>query len=149
MELSSNEFHAQAFNIINTSVNGAKELGLDISTMPPCLAVVTSTPTFCDLGHNALLVSNTMPEILQNIDPENWSWIARSQMDGYKDSVGFVFWCIVTKYDEDFVFGLSYQKGGWYSGFLSDLEFLDVQKVNPFEVVPFLEDEYEIEVMVH
>ena len=32
---------------------------------------------------------------------------------------------------------------------MSDLDFLDVQKVNPFEVVPFLEDDYEKELVVH
>tara|TARA_Y100001970_G_scaffold265455_1_gene353045 strand:- start:5778 stop:6227 length:450 start_codon:yes stop_codon:yes gene_type:complete len=149
MELSSTEFHAQAFNIINTAINGAKELGLEINTMPPHLSVIEASPTFCDRGHIALMVKCSMPEILQDVDPHSWSWVAKCLLEKSENGIGFVFWCLVGNDEEDLIFGFSYQKGGDYNAFLCNTNFKNLRSVDPYDVVPYLHDDYESELVVH
>jgi len=149
MELSSPEFHAQAFNIINTAIKGAKEQGLEINTMPPHLSIIEVSSTFCDEGHMALMVKCNIPEILQDVDPHEWSWIAKSLLGESEESVGFVFWCLVGDGDNDLIFGYSYQKGGDYNAFLCNTNFQNLRTVDPYDVVPYLHDDYESELVVH
>ena len=149
MKLSSVDFHTQAFNVINTLLDGAKEHGMDISTMPPSLSVISSKETLCDQGHEALEVYSSFPAILADVDEDSWSWIARTQMEEEPHSEGFVFFCVVNNFGSDFLYCFSYKKGGEYKAFLSDLDLLDLQWVDPFDVVPCLVDDYEIEITVH
>lgn len=151
MELSSLDFHKQALNIIQSSVKGAKEYGLELSTMPPQLCVVCSKPIICDSGHEALEVYSSLPEILQDVDPLSWSWLARTKMYEEIDSEGFVFWCLVADANtsEETIFCFSYRKGGDMSGYLCAPDFSSVRFVNPYELIPYLEDDYEAELVVH
>jgi|18_taG_2_1085343.scaffolds.fasta_scaffold85409_2 hypothetical protein len=153
MELSSIEFHKQAFNIINTYVNEAKKHGLSISSLPPHLAIISSTPTVCEEGHFAIAVASSPPEILQDIDPRIWSWVVKTKMLE-ENGAGFVFWCIIesSSKDEDVsrVFGYSYQLGGEFNAFFCDVELNNIQSVeHPFKVVPYLYDDYEHNTVLH
>jgi len=149
MELSSTEFHAQAFKIINTAINGAKKQGLKINTMPPHLSIIEAKPTICDNGYVALMIKCGLPEILQDIEPSAWSWIAKNLLCKSEDGVGFVFWCLVGDGDDDLIFGYSYQKGGDHNAFLCDTNFKNLRSVDPYDVVPYLHDDYESEIVVH
>ena len=91
-----------------------------------------------------------MPEILQDVDPEVWSWLARSKMSDHHNTEGFVFWCLVEDGESnESVFCFSYKKGGDFYSFLCTTDFEDVKIVNPYEVVPHLYDDYEAEMVVH
>jgi hypothetical protein len=151
MELSSNVFHAQAYRIINQLVTGAKNHGLEIDTMPPQLSIIIhdELEDIEDLG--AILLYSTIPKILQDIDSDTWSWLAKSEMESISNSVGFIFWCVVQNKDgQDLVFGSSYLKGDCWKGFLSDFNFeLEPNIVDPMQVVPQLYDNYEEKILVH
>lgn len=150
MELTSTEFHKQAFNIITTAVEGARDQGLEIETMPPHLSIIESEQILCEEGHLALAISCKLPEILQDVDPTCWSWIARTLMSESENSEGFVFWCLVeSEHEDNLIHGLSYQKGGDFNAFLCDTNFKNLRSVEPFIVVPYLEDDYEQEMVVH
>ena len=151
MKLSSLDFHKQALNTIQTAINGAKEYGLEISTMPPQLSVISSQPALCDYESSAIVVYSTLPEILQDIDPNMWSLIATVKMYESQNSEGFVFWCLVEdqKNMRESVFGFSYQKGGDIKGFLCTTNFTDIKSVSPFKVVPCLDADYEMGLVVH
>ena len=151
MELSSRDFHKQALNIIRASIKGAIDYGLELNTMPPQLCVLCSRPVICDYGHDALEVYSTLPEILQDVDPISWSWLARSKMLEEPDSQGFLFWCLLsdTKTGEDAIFTFSYQRGGDKRSLLCSTDFSNIRFVDAYEIVPFLEDDYEAEIVVH
>ncbi len=146
MKLPSVNFHAQALNIISTSIRSAKKHGLKVNTMPPHLSIITSKP----MGDQSLMLSCSFPEILQDVDPQFWSQIAKYQLSNQSDGVGFVFWCIVEDLGGiETLFGLSYQLGGEFNAFLSDFNLENLKPVEPFEVVPYLYDDYEQEMVVH
>lgn len=147
MRLSSNQFHMQAMSMIQTAVYGAREQGLDISTMPPCFSVVLGKST--NPEYPAMTITATQPEILQDIDPLSWSWIVRDHMQKQSDCIGFIFWCIVQSEGTDSIFGFSYQKEGDSKAFLSNEDLSDISLVDPYDVVPYLNDDYEQEMVVH
>lgn len=150
MELSSTVFHAQAYRIINQLVSGAKDHGLEVSTMPPQLSVIIHDDTLDNEHFGELTIQSTLPDILQDVDPNTWSWFARCRMENEEKSVGFIFWCVVQNEDQDQVFGASYLKGYGWSGFLSDFKFeSEPMQVDPMQVVPQLCDDYESKIMVH
>ena len=150
MQLSPIDFHKQTFNTVRSSVRGAVEYGLEISSMPPQFSVISSQPIISDQGEDALEVYSAMPEILQDVDPSVWSWLARSKMSDLHNTEGFVFWCLVEDGEsKESVFCFSYKKGGDSYSFLCTTEFEDVRVVNPYEVVPYLDDDYEAEMVVH
>ena len=150
MELTSIQFHAQAFNIISTAVNIAIDQGLEIDTMPPHLSIIEAQKVLSKEGLISLAVSSTLPEILQDVDPTCWSWIAKCLMNSSENSEGFVFWCLVESEDEDnLIHGFSYHKGGDFNAFLCDTDFNNIRSVEPFIVVPYLEDDYEQEMVIH
>jgi|APSaa5957512535_1039671.scaffolds.fasta_scaffold170677_1 hypothetical protein len=150
MELSSNVFHAQAYRIINQLVSGAKDHGLEVSTMPPQLSIIIHDELDIGEDFGSTVISSTLPDILQDVDPSTWSWFARCRMEDEDKSIGFIFWCVVESDDQDQVFGASYLKGDGWSGFLSDFKFeSEPLQVDPMQVVPPLCDNYEEEYLVH
>lgn len=150
MELSSNVFHAQAYRIINQLVSGAKDHGLEVSTMPPQLSVIIHDDTLDNEHFGELTIQSTLPSLLQDINPIHWSWIARKKMEDNQGSIGFIFWCVVQNEDQDQVFGASYLKGEGWKGFLSDFKFdFEPNIVDPMQVVPHLDDDYDSKIMVH
>lgn len=150
MELSSNIFHAQAYRIINQLVSGAKYHGLEVSTMPPQLSIIIHDETLDDEHFDRTIIQSTLPDILQDVDPSSWSWIARNKMEENQNSVGFIFWCVVQNHDQDQVFGASYLKGDGWKGFLSDFKFeFEPSIIDPMQVVPHLEDDYDSKITVH
>ena len=152
MLLSSSDFHSHTFDFIKTAVNGAVEHGLEISTMPPHLSIILSQNSYCDEGHEAQILSCTLPEILQDVEPSTWSWLVKSQMKENTDSIGFMFWCLVENGEtgEETIFCMTYYKRtDSYSSYLCSLDFLDKNPVEPFEIVPYLYDDYEQELVVH
>ena len=149
MELSSNVFHAQAYRIINQLVSGAKDHGLEVSTMPPQLSIIIHDDLDNSEYFGSTVISSTLPSILQDVDPNTWSWFARCRMEDEENSVGFIFWCVVQSDDQDQVFGASYLKGDGWAGFLSDFKFeSDPMQVDPMQVVPQLYSDYEEEYLV-
>ena len=150
MELTSIQFHAQAFNIISTAVNIAIDQGLEIDTMPPHLSIIEAQKVLCKEGLLSLAVSSTLPEILQDVDPTCCSWIAKCLMNSSENSEGFVYWCVVESEDEDNLIHRFYNhKAGDYIAFLSDTDFNNIRSVEPFIVVPYLDDDYEQEILIH
>jgi hypothetical protein len=154
MDISPFDFHNEAYNMINTTILGAKEYGLDISTLPPHLSVMTKSEEFIhESGDEAVLLGFSMPEILQDISPDFWSFIAHQKMSEIDNSIGFVFWCLLE--DESggqSIFGLSYFKGHGFSGFLSDSSFQEkpIKLDDPHQIIPsFLHYDYEQEYVVH
>ena len=81
MELSSNVFHAQAYRIINQLVSGAKDHGLEVSTMPPQLSIIIHDELDIGEDFGSTVISSTLPDILQDVDPSTWSWFARCRME--------------------------------------------------------------------
>jgi len=137
--------------MINTTVSGAIDYGLDISTLPPHLSIMTSE----DLLHdNKLMLGFSLPEILQDVGTDFWSFIAHQKMQEEEHSVGFVFWCLIedSRNGVQSVFGMSYFKGEGFKGFLSDIEFQSEPTflTDPHEIVPaFLDYDFEENCVVH
>lgn len=152
MHLSSHDFHTHTFDFIKTAVDGALDQGLDISTMPPHLSVILSHTSFCDDGYEAQMLSCTLPEILQDVDPSSWSWLARNKMSENMGSLGFMFWCLVESNDtgEETIFGLSYHKEeDSFESFTCSKDFSNKVNVSLFDVVPYLYDNYKQDLVVH
>lgn len=151
MNISPFEFHNEAYNMISTTVSGARDYGLDVSTLPPHLSIMTSE----DLLHNnKIMLGFSLPEILQDVNPDLWSFIAHQKMHEEESSVGFVFWCLIedSRNGEQSVFGLSYFKGEGFKGFLSDIGFQSDPSLlaDPHEIVSaFLDYNFENEYVVH
>ena len=137
--------------MINTTVSGAKKVGLDISTLPPHLSVMTGENLAYE---NKIILGFSLPEILQDVSPDFWSFIAHQKMHEEEKSIGFVFWCLIedSKSGEQSVFGMSYFKGEGFKGFLSDIDFQSEPSLltDPHEIIPvFLGYDFEEEYMVH
>ncbi len=151
MNISPFDFHNEAYNMINTTVSGAKEYGLDISTLPPHLSVMTGENLVYE---NKIILGFSLPEILQDVSPDFWSFIAHQKMHEEEKSIGFVFWCLIedSKSGKQSVFGMSYFKGKGFKGFLSDIDFQSEPSLltDPHEIIPvFLGYDFEQEYMVH
>ena len=137
--------------MINTTVSGAKENGLDISTLPPHLSIMTSEEV---LHGKKVILKFSLPEILQDVSPSLWSFIAHQKMQEETNSIGFVFWCLVedSKCGGQSVFGMSYFKEEGFKGFISDIEFQYEPELltDPHQIVPsFLDYDFENEYLVH
>ena len=150
MNISPIVFHTEAYKLINTTVSDAKEYGLDISTLPPHLSIMTGK----DLYQDKFALSAVLPEILQDVDPEFWPFIAHQKMHDEPDSIGFVFWCLVEDSDTGVqsIFGMSYFKGQGFQGFLSDIYFQSEPDLltDLHHLVPdFLQYNFEEDCVVH
>ena len=150
MNISPFDFHNEAYNMISTTVSGAREYGLDVSTLPPHLSIMTGET----LLHDKVMLGFSLPEILQDVSPDFWSFIAHQKMHEEDNSIGFVFWCLIedNRSGEQSVFGMSYFKGEGFKGFLSDIEFQSEPSLltDPHEIVPaFLGYDFEDEYVVH
>ena len=150
MNISPIVFHTEAYKLINTTVSDAKEYGLDISTLPPHLSIMTGR----DLYQDKFALSAVMPEILQDIDPELWPFIAHQKMYDEPESIGFVFWCLVEDSDTGIqsIFGMSYFKGQGFQGFLSDISFQSEPELltDLHQIVPdFFHYDFEEDCVVH
>ena len=136
--------------MISTTVSGARDYGLDISTLPPHLSIMTSEDLFHD---NKVMLGFSLPEILQDVDPEFWSFIAHQKMHEEEKSIGFVFWCLIEDNSGELsVFGMSYFKGEGFKGFLSDIEFQSEPSLltDPHQIVPtFFGYDFEVDCVVH
>lgn len=137
--------------MINTTVSGAREYGLDVSTLPPHLSIMTGENLFYE---NKVILGFSMPEILQDVNPDFWSFIAHQKMQEEEKSIGFVFWCLIEDGDsgDQSIFGISYFKGQGFKGFLSDTNFESEPKLltDPHQIVPtFLNYNFEEDCVVH
>lgn len=154
MNIPPSDFHTEAYKMVNTAITGAREYGLDISTLPPHLSVMTTSEVFIhECGSQATLLNFSLPEILQDIIPDFWSFIAHQKMSESSNSVGFIFWCLIEDRElEQSIFGLSFLKGQGFKGFLSDINFEHEPSLltDPHEIVPsFLGYDFEEEYVVH
>jgi hypothetical protein len=150
MNISPFDFHNEAYNMISTTVTGARDYGLDVSTLPPHLSIMTGD----DLLHNKVMLGFSLPEILQDVNPEFWSFIAHQKMYEEEKSIGFVFWCLIedSRSGEQSIFGMSYFKGEGFEGFLSDIDFQSEPSLltDPHQIVPsFLGYDFEVDCLVH
>ena len=149
------DFHTEACNMVNTTITGAKEYGLDISTLPPHLSVMTvSEEISYDLGEEQVLMGLSKPQILQDVEPELWSFIAHQKMYDELNSIGFVFWCLIEDgiTGEMSVFCMSWVKSQGFKGFLSDIDLKSEPKelTDPHQIVPlFLDYDFEVDCVVH
>ena len=136
--------------MISTTVSGAIGCGLDISTLPPHLSIMTGEDLFYD---NKVMLGFSLPEILQDVNQDFWSFIAHQKMHEEENSIGFVFWCLIEDSSgEQSVFGMSYFKGDGFKGFLSDPEFQSEPSLltDPHQIVPsFLGYDFEVDCVVH
>jgi len=137
--------------MISTTVSGAKEYGLDVSTLPPHLSIMTGEDLFYE---NKVMLGFSLPEILQDVDPDFWSFIAHQKMQDEENSIGFVFWCLVEDSDTGIqsIFGMSYFKGQGFQGFLSDISFKSEPELltDLHQIVPtFLNYNFEEDCVVH
>lgn len=148
MDISPFDIHNEAYNMISTTISGAKEYGLDINTLPPHLSIMTA-----NYGADSILLGFSMPDILQDVSTEFWAFMAHQKLSEIENSIGFVFWCLLE--DEmgiQSIYGLSYFKGHGFSGFLSDPNFQQepVKLDDPHSIVPsFIHYDYEQEYLVH
>ncbi len=107
-----------------------------------------------DLDQYNFGLSAVLPEILQDVEPELWPFIAHQKMQDETDSIGFAFWCLVEDGDTGVksIFGMSYFKGQGFKGFLSDISFQEEPELltNLHQVVPnFLHYDFEEDCVVH
>jgi hypothetical protein len=106
--------------MINTTITQAHNNGLNVSTLPPHLAIITSV----DCENEAIMLSFNLPEILQDVDPNFWPLITHEKLSEEPNSIGFVFWCLIQdENDVESIFGMSYLKNQGWSGFMSDTTF--------------------------
>ena len=136
--------------MVSTTVSGARDYGLDVSTLPPHLSIMTGE----DLLHDKVILGFSLPEILQDVEPDFWSFIAHQKMHEEENSIGFVFWCLIEdkRSGEQSIFGMSYFKGEGFKGFLSDIEFQSEPSLltDPHKIVSaFLGYDFEDEYVVH
>ena len=107
-----------------------------------------------DLDQDYFALSSELPEILQDVEPDLWPFIAHQKMHEEIDSIGFAFWCLVEDGNtgRQSIFGLSYFKERGFKGFLSDINFQSEPELldELHHVVPnFLEYNFEQSLVVH
>ena len=150
MNISPSDFHIEAYKLINTTITGAKEYGIDIYTLPPHLSIMTGK----DLCDNKFALSAVLPEILQDIDPDLWPFIAHQKMHEETNSIGFAFWCLVEDSDTGVqsIFGMSYLKEQGFKGFLSDIYFQSEPEILTdlhLFIPSFLHYDFDVDCVVH
>ena len=139
--------------MVNTTITQAHDYGLDVSTLPPHLAIITSVDFIHECDNEAIMLSFNIPEILQDVDPNFWPLITHQKLSEEPNSIGFVFWCLIQdKNGVESILGMSYLKNQGWSGFMSDIDFKSepVLLEDPHDVMPLFKGyDFEQELLAH